>query len=121
MSGYIFWLLGCFNSKLLKIITSHLLKSVNSKMLRQFSEESLISISSESSKIHLLIKVLYRHIWLNLCRRYLLFHALNISLVLLGAVQLYNFLVLRFLNMKYFSFAYVRKHRQNFLVMLNRF
>ena len=30
-----------------------------SKMLRQFSKGSLISISSESSKVHLLIKVLY--------------------------------------------------------------
>ena len=51
-----------------------------SKMLRQFSKGSLISISSESSKIHLLIKVLYRPIWFNLCRRYFLFHALNVSL-----------------------------------------
>ena len=51
-----------------------------SKMLRQFSKGSLISISSESSKIHLLIKVLYRHIQFNLCRRYFLFHALNVSL-----------------------------------------
>ena len=51
-----------------------------SKILRQFSKGSLISISSESSKIHLLIKVLYRHIWFNLCRRYFLFHALNVPL-----------------------------------------
>ena len=29
ISGYIFWVLGCFDSKLLKIIISHLLKSVN--------------------------------------------------------------------------------------------
>ena len=47
-------------------------------MLRQFSKESLISISSESSKIHLLIKALYRHIWLSLCRQYFLFYALNV-------------------------------------------
>ena len=111
ISGYIFWVLGCFDSKLLKIIMSHLLKSVNwrsevsshhmySKMLRQFSKGSLMSISSESSKIHLLIKVLYSHIWFNLCRRYSLFHNLNIS-VLLAAVQLYNVLVLRSLDMKY--------------------
>ena len=45
-----------------------------SKMLRQFSKGSLISISSESSKI------LYKLIWFNLCRQYLLFHALNVSL-----------------------------------------
>ena len=37
-------------------------------------------------------------IWLNLCRRYFLFHT---------AVQLYNVLVLRSLDMKYFSFANV--------------
>ena len=51
-----------------------------SKMLRQFSKRSLISISSELSKIHLLIKVLYRHFWFNLCRGHFLFHALNVSL-----------------------------------------
>ena len=51
-----------------------------SKMLRQFSKGSLISISSESSKIHLLIKVLCRPIWFNLCRRYFLFHILSVSL-----------------------------------------
>ena len=28
-SGYIFWVLGFFDSKLLKIILSHLLKSMN--------------------------------------------------------------------------------------------
>ena len=50
-----------------------------SRMLRQFSKRSLISISSESSKTNLLIKVLYRPIWLNLCRRNFLFHALNVS------------------------------------------
>ena len=40
-------------------------------MFRQFSNKktSLISISSESWKIYLLIKVLY--IWFNLCRRFL--------------------------------------------------
>ena len=85
-----FWLyfLGevCFNLKLFKIIIIHLLKSelsshqMYSKMLRQFSKGSLISISLESSKIHLLINVLYRPIWFNLCRRYFLLHALNISL-----------------------------------------
>ena len=51
-----------------------------SKMLRQFSKGSLISISSESSKIHLLIKVLYRHIWFNICIQYFLFLVLNVSL-----------------------------------------
>ena len=51
-----------------------------SKMLRQFSKGSLISISSESSKIHLLIRVLCRPIWFNFCRRYFMFHAPNISL-----------------------------------------
>ena len=51
-----------------------------SKMLRQVSKESLISISSESSKIHLLIKVLYRPTWFNLCGLYFLFYALNVSL-----------------------------------------
>ena len=29
ISDYIFWVLGCFDSKLLKIIMNHLLKSVN--------------------------------------------------------------------------------------------
>ena len=29
VSGYIFWVLGCCDSKLLNIIVSHLLKSVN--------------------------------------------------------------------------------------------
>ena len=62
-----------------------------SKTLRQFSKGSVISVSSESSKIHLLSKVLYRPIWFKLFRRYLLFHALNVSL--------------SFLDMKYFSFA----------------
>ena len=42
---------------------------MHSKILRQFSKGSLISASSESSKIHLLIKVLY-----------FLFHALNVFL-----------------------------------------
>ena len=81
---------GCYGSKFLQTIISHLLKSVNlsselsshqmySKVLRQFSKGSLILISSESSKILLLIKVLYRHIWFNLCRRYFWFHALNVS------------------------------------------
>ena len=51
-----------------------------SKMLRQFSKESLISIPSESLKNHLLIKVFYRYIWCCLCRRYSLFHVLNVSL-----------------------------------------
>ena len=76
------------------------------KMLRQFSKGSLISISSEPSKIHFLIKVLYRHFWFNLCRQYFLFYTLNISL-LLAPVQLYNVLVLKSLQMKYFSFANV--------------
>ena len=31
-------------------------------------------------KIHLFIKVLYGHIWFNLCRWYFLLHALNVSL-----------------------------------------
>ena len=108
---------GCYDSKLLKIFISYLLKSVNyrsevkshqmyPKMLRQFSKGSLISISSESSKVHLLIKVLYRHIWFNLCRRYLLFHTLNVSLVLLASVQLYV-LAIRPLDTKYFSCAIV--------------
>ena len=90
---------------------SHLFESVNyrselsshqiySKMLRQFSKGSLTSVSLEWSKIHLLIKVLYRHIWFNLCRRYLSFHAPN---VLLAAVQLYNVLVLRSFDMKIFQ------------------
>ena len=78
-----------------------------SKMLRQSSKGSIISISSDSSKIHLLIKVLYRHIWSNLCRRYFLFHALSVSVCYLAAVQLYNVLVLRSLDVKYFSFANV--------------
>ena len=51
-----------------------------SKMLRQFSKGSLTSISSESSKIYLLIKVLYRPFWCNICRQNFLFHALNITL-----------------------------------------
>ena len=51
-----------------------------SKMLRQLNKGSLISISSESLKIHLLIKVLYRPIWFNVYRQYFLFHALNVSL-----------------------------------------
>ena len=70
---------------------NHLLKSVNwrselsshqiySKMLRKERKGSLISISSESSKIHLLIKVLYRPICFDLCRRYILLYALNVSL-----------------------------------------
>ena len=82
---------GCYDSKLLKIIISHLLKSVNwrselschqmySKMLRQLSKRSLISISSESSKIHLSVKVLYRPTWFNLCRLYFLFNSLNVFL-----------------------------------------
>ena len=50
------------------------------KLLIQFSKGSLISISSESSKFHLLIKVLYRPIWFNLWRQYFLFLTLNISL-----------------------------------------
>ena len=81
----LFWL------KIIKNVISHLLKFVNlkpelsshqtySKMLRQFSKGSLISISSESSKIHLLIEALYRNIWFNLCRWYFLFHDLNVSL-----------------------------------------
>ena len=75
-----------------------------SKMLRQFSKGSLISISSEPSKIHLLIKVLYRHIWFNLCRRYFLFHALNVSLCYHSSSATLV-LVLRSLDMKYFNFA----------------
>ena len=59
-----------------------------SKILRQFSNRGLISISSESSKIHLLITVLYRSIWNELCRRYSLSHALNVSL---GYQQQCNF------------------------------
>ena len=51
-----------------------------SKMLRQFSKGSLISISSESSKIHLLIKVLYRPICFKLSKQQFLFYALNVSL-----------------------------------------
>ena len=81
----LFWL------KIIKNIISHLLSFVNlrfelsshqtySKMLRQFSKGSLISISSESSKIHLLIEALYRNIWFNLCLWYFLFHDLNVSL-----------------------------------------
>ena len=50
------------------------------KMSRKFSKGSLISISSDLSKNHLLIKVLYRPIWFNLCRGYFLFHSLNVSL-----------------------------------------
>ena len=77
-----------------------------SKILRQFSKESLTSISTELSKIVLLIKFLYRPIWFNICRQYSLFHALNVSL-LLAAVQIYDVLVLRPLDMKYFSIANV--------------
>ena len=77
-----------------------------SKISKHFSKESLVSISSESSKVHLLIKVLYRHIQFNLCRRYLLFHTLNVSLVLLASVQLYV-LAIRPLDTKYFSCAIV--------------
>ena len=117
ISGYIFWVLSCFDSKLLKIIISHLLKSVNwrpdlnshqmySKMLRQFSKGSLISISSESSKIHFLIKVLHSHIWINLCRRYFLFQALNVSLCYHSSSATLVW-VLRSLDMKYFNFANV--------------
>ena len=29
ISGYIFWVVDCFDSKLLRIIISHLLKAVN--------------------------------------------------------------------------------------------
>ena len=80
ISGYIFWLRLLY-SKLLKIIISHLSKSVNQRSeLRQFSKGNLISISLESSKIHLLMKVLYRPTWFNLCRQYFLFYALNVSL-----------------------------------------
>ena len=39
-----------------------------SEMLRQFRKGSPILISSESSKIHVLIKVLYMSVWFNLCR-----------------------------------------------------
>ena len=53
---------------------------------------SLISISSESSKIRLFIKVLY--IWFNLCRRFLV----PCSECLLVLVQLYNVLVPRSLK-----------------------
>ena len=64
----IIWVVGCFDSKLLKINIRHLLKSelsshqMYSKKLRQFSKGSLVSISSESSKINLLLKFLDRHI-----------------------------------------------------------
>ena len=48
--------------------------------VKTFGKGSLISMSSEPSKIHLLIKVLCRPIWCNLCRQYSLFHDLNVSL-----------------------------------------
>ena len=76
-----------------------------SKMLRQFSKGSLISISPESSKTHIFIKVLYKSIWLNLCR-FLVTYS-ECPLVLFPVVQLYNVLGLRSLEMKYFSFANV--------------
>ena len=76
-----------------------------SKMLRQFSKGSLISISSESSKTHIFIKVLYKSIWFNLCR-FLVTYS-ECPLVLFAAVHLYNVLVLRSLDMKYFSFVNV--------------
>ena len=109
---------GCYDSKLLKYIKSHLQKSVNqgselishqmySKGMRQFSNGILISISSESSKIYLLMKNLHRSIWFNLCRQYFFVLCSEYLLMLLAALQLYNVLVLRFLDIKYFSFANV--------------
>ena len=92
LSARLFWLkiIKNYYKSLLKVCELSSLRSelsshqMYSKMLRLFSSvnifRSLISVSSESSKIHLLIKVLYRHIWFNLCRRYFLFHALNVSL-----------------------------------------
>ena len=78
---------------------------IYSKMLRQFSKGSLVSVLSESSKIHILIKLLHRSIWFNLCR--FLVPCSECLLVLLPAVQLYNVLVLSYLDMKYVSFANV--------------
>ena len=92
--------------KLSQVATELSSHKMYSKMLRQFSKESLISIPSESSKIHLLIKVLHRHVWFNLCRWYFSCYALNFSL-LLEAVQLYYVLVLRSLHMNYYSFVNV--------------
>ena len=89
---------GCCDLKL----CSH---QIYSKMLRQFSKGSLVSILSESSKIHILIKLLHRSIWFNLC--WFLVPCSECLLVLLPAVQLYTVLVLRSLGMKYFSFANV--------------
>ena len=68
---------------------------------------SLISISSESSKIYLLIKVLYRPIWFNDIQTMFIVPRSECLLMLLAAVQLYNVSVLRSLGMKYFSFVNV--------------
>ena len=110
-----FWW-GCYDSKILKIIISHLSNSENhrselsshqmySKMLRQFSKGSLISISSESLKIHLLIKVLYRSNLFNLSRQYSF--SLNVSFCY-KQQWISSVLVLRSLDIKCFSFANVR-------------
>ena len=46
------------------------------------------------------------HIWFNLCRRYFLFHALNVSCVISSSATL-QCLILKFLDMKYCSFVNV--------------
>ena len=87
-SGYIFWVRLSWFKIIKKYYKSSLkicelkvwINQMSSKMLKQYSKWSLISISSESSSIHLLIKVLYRPIWFNFCRQHFLFHALNVSL-----------------------------------------
>ena len=93
---------GCYGSKFLKTIISYLLKSVNlrselgSHQMYSKSKGSLISISSESSKIHRLTfadDISCSTLWMSPCG--------------IGSSFIMNVLVLRFLDMKYFSFANV--------------
>ena len=78
-SGYIFWVLGCFDSKLLSKSPLKVCELKYSKMFRQFSKGSLISVSLviKNSSFN---QSLYRPIWFNLCRQYFLFHVLNVFL-----------------------------------------
>ena len=101
----------CYDSKLLEINTNHLLKSVSwrhqmySKMLRQFSKVLLNFIRvikhssfNQSFLLAYLVEPL-QTIFLAPCSECLL--------TLLAAVPIYIVLVLRFLDMKCFSFANV--------------
>ena len=100
ISDYIVWVLGCFDSKLLKII-SYLLKSVN--QMSDFGSHQMYSnVKTVQQR-----KPNLNFIWFNICRQYFYVPRSECLFVLLAAVQLYSVLVITYLDMKYFSFTNV--------------